>query len=69
MTRHILDRYEYSSATVSEYTEAYGSQEAALNALIDDARENRARLYCLPAYWYAVMNQDGSATVTRMRNK
>ena len=68
MTKRItVDRYKFDEYETGELIEACGMDEqAALEHAIHIAREERARLYCIPANWTAAY-KDGGILVKRFR--
>jgi hypothetical protein len=62
----------YDYYTIAIPTDAFATKEEAGSHAIDEARE-RARLYCMPADWRAVLLSEGGLDfvfrVSRKRNR
>jgi hypothetical protein len=68
MKNMVVDRYKFTPHEASEFIEAYGEGQKALEGAILNAGE-RTRIYSMIAQWEATWLPDGGILVKRYRHK
>jgi hypothetical protein len=68
MNKHFkVNRYAFTQYETNELIDAAGNRQDALDLAVLQA-EGRARLYVMPASWYAYYGKNGNIVVTRLHN-